>query len=65
MRYGDELRKFRQTTHRYFQPSAVANYAELQTRSAYRMLLGLLDTPDNFSEILRQYALLSIYIFRL
>ncbi|KAH8115982.1 cytochrome P450 [Phellopilus nigrolimitatus] len=54
MPYGDELRKFRQTAHRYFQPSAVANYAELQTRSAHKMLLRLLDTPDKFPEILRQ-----------
>ncbi|KAH8115962.1 cytochrome P450 [Phellopilus nigrolimitatus] len=56
MPYGDELKKFRQTAHRYFQPSAVAGYAEQQTRSAHRMLLRLLDAPDKFPEILRHSA---------
>ncbi|KAH8115968.1 cytochrome P450 [Phellopilus nigrolimitatus] len=54
--YGDELKRFRQTAHRYFQPSAVAGFAEQQTRSAHRMLLGLLNTPDKFPEILRHSA---------
>ncbi|KAH8115965.1 cytochrome P450 [Phellopilus nigrolimitatus] len=54
--YGDELKRSRQIMHRYFQPSAVANYAELQTRSTYRMLLGLLNAPQNFHEIMRHSA---------
>ncbi|KAH8112981.1 cytochrome P450 [Phellopilus nigrolimitatus] len=54
--YGDELKRTRQLTHRYFQPSAVEDYAELQTRSAYRMLLGILNAPDKFPAVLRHSA---------
>ncbi|KAH8115975.1 cytochrome P450 [Phellopilus nigrolimitatus] len=49
MPYGDELRKFRQTAHRYFQPSAVAGYAEQQT--SWRIDHDVAESNDPYVEI--------------
>ncbi|KAL5514754.1 hypothetical protein ACEPAG_2070 [Sanghuangporus baumii] len=54
--YGDELKRSRQMLHQFLQPSAVADYAELQTQATYRMLEGLLRSPDKYPELVRHSA---------
>lgn len=57
MPYGDEHRRARQLLHRFLQLDAVDDFNELQIKSTHRMLEGLLETPDNYDELIRQYVL--------
>lgn len=59
MPYGDELRRSRQMLHRFFQSSAIGDYAELQTKVTHKMLERLLKSPDEYHDIVRQYAFTS------
>lgn len=54
MRYGEELRKVRQTLHRFLQPGAVDDYMEIQVQSTHKLLEGLLKLPDAYPELLQQ-----------
>ncbi|KAL5520731.1 hypothetical protein ACEPAF_2734 [Sanghuangporus sanghuang] len=54
--YGDELKRSRQMLHQFLQPSAVIDYADLQTQATHRMLEGLLRSPDKYPELVRHSA---------
>ncbi|KAI5118644.1 hypothetical protein M0805_002564, partial [Coniferiporia weirii] len=56
MPYSDDLRKSRQVLHRYLGQSVASDHHELQTQVAHRLLLGLLEEPENFLDLTRRAA---------
>ncbi|THH07084.1 hypothetical protein EW145_g3633 [Phellinidium pouzarii] len=56
MAYGDEHRKSRQFLNRFFGPSSVTDFCELQTKVAHKLLFGLLTEPDRFEDFTRRSA---------
>ncbi|KAI5117877.1 hypothetical protein M0805_002269 [Coniferiporia weirii] len=56
MPYGDEFRKARQYLHRSFQRTRMEEYYQLQTESSHRLLLNLLERPDDFFDHVRHAA---------
>lgn len=54
MPYGDEHRKSRQQLHRFLQQNTVSAYHEIQTACTHKMLLAMLEDPNNYAEHIRQ-----------
>ena len=54
MPYGAKLRKARQYFNKMFQRTVVKDYYDVQTRSMRKLLLKLLNDPDNFRGNIRQ-----------
>jgi cytochrome P450 len=54
MRYGPMWRRSRKMFHQYFHAGAIVKYQPLQTQEVRRMLLRLIETPEEFMQIIRQ-----------
>lgn len=54
--YGDNLKKSRQLLHRHLQLSVVPEYYPILESSTHKLLEGLLNTPDDFVEHVRNSA---------
>ena len=48
MRYGPKWRRHRKIFHHYFNQEATSKYRPMQLLEARKMLLRLLETPDDF-----------------
>ena len=52
--YGARWRTLRRGLHAYFHPAASKAYRPLEQRAVHRLLRNLLQSPENFSQHLRQ-----------
>lgn len=56
MPYGDKQRKSRQILHHFLQPSAVGQYNPVVMKEVHRMLLSVLNEPEQFIRSIRRYV---------
>lgn len=56
MEYGATWREHRKAFHQYFHPKASLKYRPDQLASTRRMLHLLLESPDEFIQIIRLYV---------
>ncbi|KAI5120028.1 hypothetical protein M0805_004657 [Coniferiporia weirii] len=56
MPYGNEHKKARQMLHKFFAPTAVADFHELQTQVARQLLWGLVNETGSFRDLTRRAA---------
>ena len=52
--YGVWWRRQRRSFHQYFNINAVFKYKPIQRRGVHALLRRLLDTPNNFFDLIRQ-----------